>query len=233
MSSTGIDKLELGITEDINLGSVQGHFANANPPPPSMATTPPPANGAVLGLFSFGSTTIILSLYNARATGITIPNVVVGMALFVGGAAQFTGGIIEFCRRSTFTGSVFCIYGTFWLSYASILLPGTGIAAAFDGDADMLGDAIGIYLVVWSIITVMFLIVALRKNLALIAVLAILALTFLVLGIAEFTGNSAVARAGGILGVIPGFGAVYIGLADLLAADPFPPFLLPLGVIKH
>lgn len=52
---------------------------------------------------------------------------------------------------------VFCIYGTFWLSYASILLPGTGIAAAFDGDADMLGDAIGIYLVVWSIITVMFL----------------------------------------------------------------------------
>ncbi|KAK0201115.1 Gpr1 family protein [Desarmillaria ectypa] len=233
MSSTGIDKLELGITENITLGSVQGHFANANPPPPPIAALPPPSNGAVLGLFSFGSTTIVLSLYNAQASGITIPNVVVGMALFVGGVSQFTGGVIEFCRRSTFTGSVFCIYGTFWLSYAAVLLPGTGIAAAYDGEADMLGDALGIYLVVWSIITVMFLIVALRKTVALIAVLAVLALTFLLLAVAEFTGNSAVAKAGGIIGVIPGFGALYIGLADLLAADPFPPFLLPQGVIKH
>ncbi|KAK0462971.1 FUN34 transmembrane protein [Desarmillaria tabescens] len=233
MSSNGIDKLELGITEDINLGSIQGHFANANPPPPPITALPPPSNGAVLGLFSFGSTTIILSLYNAHASGITIPNVVVSMALFVGGVSQFTGGIIEFCRRSTFTGSVFCIYGAFWLSYGAILLPGTGITAAYEGEADMLGDALGIYLVVWSIVTVMFLIVALRKTVALIFVLAVLALTFLLLGIAEFTGNAAVAKAGGIMGVIPGFGAFYIGLADLLAADPFPPFLLPQGVIKH
>ncbi|KAK0201116.1 Gpr1 family protein [Desarmillaria ectypa] len=232
MSSTGVDKLESGITEDITHHSVQGYFTNANPPPP-VATLPPPSNGAVLGLFSFGATCITLCLYNAKASGITIPNVVVGMALFVGGVSQFTGGVIEFCRRSTFTGSVFCIYGNFWLSYAAVLLPGTGIAAAYDGEADMLGDALGIYLIVWSIITVMFLIVALRKTVALILLLSILSMTFLLLAIAQFTGNSAVAKAGGIVGVVTGFGAFYVGLGELLAADPFPPFLLPQGVFKH
>ncbi|KAG7447107.1 uncharacterized protein BT62DRAFT_919081 [Guyanagaster necrorhizus] len=232
MSSTDVDKLELGITEDITHLSIQGHFANANHPSPPVAA-PPPANGSVLGLFSFGSTCIVLSLYNAQASGITIPNAVVGMALFVGGVSQFTGGIIEFCRRSTFTGSVFCIYGTFWLSYAAVLLPGTGIASAYNGEENMLGDALDIYLIVWAIITVMFLIVALRKTVALITVLAALVVTFLLLAIAEFTGRSAFAKAGGIVGVIPGFGALYIGLADLLAADPFPPFLLPQGDFKH
>ncbi len=175
------------------------------------------------GLFSFGATCITFCLYNAQASGITIPNAIVGMALFVGGVAQFTGGVIEFCRRSTFTGSgswgptlfgaflicsvVFCIYGNFWLSYAAVLLPGTGIAAAYDGEANMLGDALGIYLVIWTIITVLFLcvsslvsyqllrttsrIVALRKTVALILLLSILAATFLLLAIAQFTGSPA------------------------------------------
>ncbi|KAG7447106.1 uncharacterized protein BT62DRAFT_919080 [Guyanagaster necrorhizus] len=233
MSSTDIEKLESGVSEDITYRSVRGRFTNANPPPPPTAALPPPSNGAALGLFSFGASCITLSLYNARASGVTVPNVVVGMALFVGGVSQFTGGIVEFCRRSTFTGSVFCIYGNFWLSYAAVLLPGTGISAAYDGNADMLGDALGIYLVIWTIISFMFWIVALRKTVALVLLLSILIATFTLLSIAQFTGSSAVAQAGGIVGVVTGFGAWYVGLGELLAADPFPPFLLPQGVFKH
>ncbi|KAF5346401.1 hypothetical protein D9758_012753 [Tetrapyrgos nigripes] len=54
------------------------------------------------GLFSFASTTLILSLYNVQARGITTPNVVVGMALFCGGLAQFLAGMWEFPRGNTF-----------------------------------------------------------------------------------------------------------------------------------
>jgi uncharacterized protein len=48
------------------------------------------------GLFSFASTTLILSLYNIGTRGITTPNVVVGMAIFCGGLAQLLAGMWEF-----------------------------------------------------------------------------------------------------------------------------------------
>lgn len=62
------------------------------------------------GLFSFASTTLILSLYNVNARGIDTPNVVVGMALFCGGLAQLLAGMWEFATGNTFgaTGSLFC-----------------------------------------------------------------------------------------------------------------------------
>jgi succinate-acetate transporter protein len=41
------------------------------------------------GLFAFASTTLVLSLYNVQARHITVLNVIVGMALFYGGLAQF------------------------------------------------------------------------------------------------------------------------------------------------
>jgi succinate-acetate transporter protein len=54
------------------------------------------------GLFSFASTTLILSLYNVHARGIAVPNVVVGMALFCGGLAQLLAGMWEFATGNTF-----------------------------------------------------------------------------------------------------------------------------------
>ena len=53
-------------------------------------------------MFSFASTTLILSLINIQARGVRIPHVVLGMALFVGGAAQFLAGMWEFACGNTF-----------------------------------------------------------------------------------------------------------------------------------
>jgi hypothetical protein len=54
------------------------------------------------GLFAFASTTLVLSLYNMQARDITVPNVIVGMALFYGGLAQFLAGMWEFATGNTF-----------------------------------------------------------------------------------------------------------------------------------
>src|ERR1700733_14285716 len=54
------------------------------------------------GLFSFASTTLILSLYNVGTRGIATPNVVVGMAVFCGGLAQLLAGMWEFPRGNMF-----------------------------------------------------------------------------------------------------------------------------------
>ena len=45
------------------------------------------------GLFSFASTTFILSMFNVHARGVVVPNAVIGMACFVGGLAQVLAGM--------------------------------------------------------------------------------------------------------------------------------------------
>jgi len=51
------------------------------------------ANPAPLGLCGFALTTFMLSLINMSTRGVTVPNVVVGPALFYGGLAQLLAGM--------------------------------------------------------------------------------------------------------------------------------------------
>jgi len=196
------------------------------------------ANPAALGLFSFASTTFILSFYNVQIRGIMEPNVVVGMALFTGGVAQLLAGMWEFPRGNVFGATAFTSYGAFWLSYAAILIPGSGIAAAYE-DADgklnavEFNNAIGIFLFSWFIVTTLLLIASLRKSIAFIALFGFLAITFLLLGVGAFTANASVNKAGGALGIITAFIAYYIGLSDLLAAERAAVVGLPTGGFKH
>jgi len=203
----------------------QQHFidiekdASARPAPLKIANPGP------LGLFSFASTTMILSLYNVGARGIATPNVVVGMAVFCGGLAQLLAGMWEFPKGNAFGATAFTSYGAFWMSYATILIPGSGILSAFK-DPSELDSALGIYLITWFIVTVLLIIVTLRKNVGLVVLFALLATTFLLLAIGTFSGVASVSKSGGALGVITALVAYYVGLADLLEADGVH---LPLG----
>lgn len=52
----------------------------------------------------------------------------------------------------------FSSYGAFWLSFATIFIPGSGIGAAYtDVNPNMEQNAIGIYLLAWMIVTFLFL----------------------------------------------------------------------------
>ncbi|KAJ7708218.1 FUN34 transmembrane protein [Mycena rosella] len=190
------------------------------------------ANPAALGLFSFASTTFILSFYNVSVRGIHHPNAVVGMALFTGGLAQLLAGMWEFPRGNTFGATAFSSYGAFWLSYATILLPGSGILAAYKTEAEA-NSAIGIFLMSWFIVTFFFLIASLRKSIAFVALFGFLSVTFLLLGAGAFTGKQSVTTAGGALGIVTAFIAYYIGLSDLLAAERAAVVGLPTGGFKH
>jgi succinate-acetate transporter protein len=189
------------------------------------------ANPATLGLFSFASTTLILSLFNAGARNIVEPNAVVGMAIFCGGLAQFMAGMWEFPRGNAFGATAFSSYGAFWMSYATILIPSSGIIAAYDGHLDEFASAIGIYLTTWSIVTFLLAIVTIRKSIAFIALFLSLAVTFALLAAGNFNGSLGAVKAGGILGVITAAIAFYIGLSDLLAAEKHAVVQMPLGAI--
>ena len=56
-----------------------------------------------------------------------------------------------------FPCAAFSSYGAFWLSFATVLIPDSGIAAAYTADPGMENDALGIYLLAWMIVTFLFL----------------------------------------------------------------------------
>lgn len=225
-----------GVSSDVEKGALEAtrpqDAVRKSAGYPAAARPSRIANPGTLGLFSFASTTLMLSLYNARARSITHPNVVLGMALFCGGLAQLLAGMWEFPRGNTFAATAFTSYGAFWLSYATILLPFTGVRAAFT-DPEEFASAVAIFLITWFLVTLFLLIAALRKSIAFIALFGFLTVTFLVLSIGDFYEIVGVTRAGGVLGVITAFIAYYIGLSELLASEDMAIVSLPLGVFTR
>ncbi|KAF5321062.1 hypothetical protein D9619_000138 [Psilocybe cf. subviscida] len=125
--------------------------------------------------------------------------------------------------------TAFASYGTFWMSYATIFIPASGILTAFS-DPQELGNAVGIYLTTWCMVTVFFIFPCIRRNLSFVILLTILAFAFACLAAAQFTGNIMLQRAGGGFGVATALTAYYIGISDLMTAETRPIFRLPLGV---
>ncbi|OBZ79637.1 Ammonia transport outward protein 2 [Grifola frondosa] len=189
-------------------------------------------NPGPLGVFGFASTTFLLSMYNVQVRGIAAPNVVVGMALFVGGLAQFIAGMWEFACNNTFGATAFSLYGGFWMSYASIFIPASNIVAAFAGDEKELASALGIYLITWMIITILLLIATLRRSICFIALFFFLTVTFALLASANFSSTMSLPlqKAGGAFGLITALIAFYIGLAEILTPETSW-FVLPQGKI--
>jgi len=186
-------------------------------------------NPAPLGLFAFASTTLILSLYNAGARHITVPNAIVGMAMGVGGLCQMLAGMWEFAAGNTFGATAFTMYGGFWVSFGLIYWPSSGILTAYQGAAaSQLPSALGIYLITWMIITFLLFMATFRSSVALSAVFFFLIFTFMALAIGEFMESLTAHKAGGILGCITAMVAFYTGSAGLYSPDASY-FVLPVG----
>lgn len=101
-------------------------------------------NPTPLGLMGFATTTFVLSLYNCGARGVSHPQLIVALCVATGGLAQFTAGVWEFAVGNTFGAAAFCMYGSFWWSYAACYIPWFGITKAVPEDE--MADAMGLYL---------------------------------------------------------------------------------------
>lgn len=180
-------------------------FGGTLNPGPAPFLEPKFGNPAALGLSAFAMTTFVLSLVNAQAMGITVPNIVVGLACFYGGLVQFCTGLWELFLGNTFGGAALTLYGSFWLSFAAIYLPAFGIAAAYEGEEAQLGNAVGFYLIGWAMFTFMLTLVTMKSTLAFFLLFFCLTLTFILLAGGSFSGKVGVTRAGGVVGVITAF----------------------------
>jgi succinate-acetate transporter protein len=191
---------------------------------PQPTATPTPTAGAgfadpgPLGLAGFAGTTFFLSVVNTNMLGSSVESVVLGLALFYGGLAQFVAGMWEFAKGNTFGAVAFSSFGAFWLSFWYLLnhLPET--APPLD-----LFHGIGLYLLIWAIFTGYMTVAASRTTGAILVVFVLLTLTFLVLAIGwlaysveDFSKNSSGwIHLGGWLGIVTALAAWYASFAGV------------------
>src|SRR5262249_1499848 len=113
----------------------------------------------------------------------------------------------------SFGAVAFSSYGAFWLSYW-YLSAHTDLSKA---GADV-SKGIGMYLVIWTIITAYLFIASTRTNTAVMAVFALLTLPFLALAIAPFRSQAAghgLTLVGGYLGLLTAVVAWYGSFATV------------------
>jgi hypothetical protein len=196
---------------------------------PETKTVVARADPGPLGLSGFAMTTFVLMTVNVGwLSGAGDGKVVIGLAVFYGGLAQFIAGMWEFANGNTFGATAFSSFGAFWLSYAALLIPGFGVGAA-PGPSH---TALGMYLLAWAIFTGIMMVASFRLNGGLIAVFVLLFLTFLVLALGEFntsgTTKSGLTMLGGWIGILTALAAWYVAAAGVLSATTKGRVALPL-----
>jgi uncharacterized protein len=168
------------------------------------------ADPAPLGLAAFALTTFVLSFFNANLVSEGGEPVVLGLALAYGGLAQLLAGMWEFKNNNTFGATAFSSFGAFWISLF--------VFDEFLADsvpAANLGDAVGLYLIGWGVFTAYMFIASLRVSVAVAIVFALLAPTFIVLGIGNSAGNDTIVHIGGWLGIATAIAAWYASFASV------------------
>jgi len=193
--------------------SAESRGPNVAPPAEREAATTPgpqtggftPADPGPLGLAAFALTTFVLSMFNANLVAPSSEAVVLGLALFYGGATQLLAGMWEFRTGNTFGAVAFSSYGAFWLSFWAL-------NQFYADKATPAG--IGLFLIAWGIFTAYMFVASLRTTAAIALVFVLLAITFIVLGI-EITNESST-KLGGWLGIITALAAWYASFAAVL-----------------
>jgi uncharacterized protein len=176
-----------------------------------MPAVSPIADPAPLGLAGFALTTFVLSCVNAGFLSGTVEPVVFGLALAYGGIAQFAAGLWEFAKGNTFGATAFCSYGAFWLAFW-YLTGHTDLSGISSGD---LGHGLGVFLLAWGIFTAYMTVAATRVSGAVLAVFALLTITFFLLAIGEFSASEGWTKFGGYVGLATALAAWYASFAGV------------------
>jgi len=179
------------------------------------------ANPAPLGLMGFGMTTVLLNLSNLGLFGMS--SMILAMGIFYGGIAQIIAGVMEFRKGNTFGTIAFTSYGSFWLTLVFLILYPIGNAEFAPDNAGMAA-----YLFMWGLFTFIMFFGTLKANRALQTVFLSLAILFFLLAAARaFPGLLIIA---GAEGVLCGFSAFYLSLAEVLN-EAHGRVILPIGPV--
>lgn len=134
-------------------------------------------NPAVVGLAGFGLTTLLLQFHNLGLCGL---GPVVAMGFVFGGLAQMIAGFMEQKMGNNFGFAAFSSYGSFWIGLGIIW-----ILNYFEIYTSS-GTDVGMYLIVWTLLTLIFWIGSLFIHTAMAFTFTTLLIGFMLLDLAHF-----------------------------------------------
>jgi succinate-acetate transporter protein len=197
-----------------------------------MGITQKVANPAPLGLLGFGMTTILLNfVHNARLG--SADAMILGMGIAYGGLAQVIAGVLEYKKGNTFGMVAFTSYGLFWWSFVLLnILPFGGAPSH---------ESLAAYFFMWGLFTLIMFFGTLKTNRALQVVFMTLAILFFLLALREGLVASQYltvhdvnwnlfTQITGIEGIVVGFSAFYLALAEVLN-EQHGKTVLPIGQV--
>lgn len=181
------------------------------------------ANPGALGLGGFALSTFILNIVNAGLVDEATIGIVMPVAMFYGGLAQFMAGMWEMRRGDTFGATCFSSFAAFWMGLATFFFFKLAGIGAF---VEVPPAGIAVVLIAWGIFTGYATIASLKLPRAVTWVFITLTLLFFLLAIGEF--SPIVHRIAGYVGILCSLIAWYTS-AGILINSTHNRTVLPLG----
>jgi len=141
------------------------------------------ANPAAVGLGAFGATTLLLQVHNLGLIGV---GAVMWLAFIFGGLAQLIAGFMEWRNGNNFGFAAFTTYGAFWIALGGIWM-NTQLKFTAISSTD-----VGWFLVVFTMLTALYFVGAMKQNSALSLVFLTLLVGFILLDIGHLVPGAAI-----------------------------------------
>jgi succinate-acetate transporter protein len=175
-------------------------------------------NPAVVGLAGFGLTTLLLQIHNLGFLGW---GPVLAMGLIFGGLAQMIAGFQEQKLGNNFGYSAFVSYGAFWIGLCLIkIFNHLGFHTTSTSD-------LGVYLIVWTLYTIILFIASFRIHTAMTFTFGTLVIGFILLDLVHF-GFPGLKTLAAIDLIICALGAWYM-MAGIIINDLAGKTVIPMG----
>ena len=219
---------------------------------PASAAPPRIGHAIAVGAAGFAWCSLALGLSTVGAMNAAGSSVILTGTFFYGGIVQLIAGFFALAAGTTFIAAFLTAYGAFWLGYtaiqvyvaphiaAQVMSAGSGTGASKQALAGQAGHAVvqalGVFLIGWLVVTVIFTIASLGTNSVTLTAFCLLDLTIVLLTVSYLGASSAgvpvssALHAAGWAEIVLAAVAFYIVLAELandtLRRTVFPLFPL-------
>ncbi|KAJ5851882.1 uncharacterized protein N7529_011267 [Penicillium soppii] len=174
--------------------------------------------GSALALGAFGTTLTTLSLSLMEWRGVTTENVFVANFFFIAAFGLVITAQWELSIGNGFAYTVFSAFGLFYAGFGAILTPAFGVAQAYGSTSSPeYNNAVGFFMILWTVFVFTFLIASLPSNVAYILVFLFVDLGFLTVAASYFamadgnaTASVALKKSGGVFCFLAGLIGWYI-----------------------
>ncbi|OQE22493.1 hypothetical protein PENSTE_c010G06298 [Penicillium steckii] len=189
--------------------------------------------GSALALGAFGTTLTTLSLSLMEWRGVTTDNVFVGNFFFIAAFGLVVTAQWELSIGNGFAYTVFSAFGLFYAGYGALLTPAFGVVESYGGQTAEYNNAVGFFMILWTVFVFTFLVASLPSNIAYILVFLFVDLGFLTVAASYFAAadghqasSIALKKSGGVFCFLAGLVGWYI-VFHLLLQDSL--LDIPLG----